>query len=133
ARVWMIVRGHSLGASMSRYLVERIAGQADLPHPALGQDVTPSPTTGRDQAGSGVRARSARKGARVDKLATPNIENYLGFPTGIPGVPLLARAYIFPAAPHRLCRRRRQSVTHTPPVVSVLTRTIKRRRNSGKS
>src|SRR3954470_5365851 len=43
-------------------------GQADLPHPALGQDVTPSPTTGRDQAGSGVRARSARKGAEVDKL-----------------------------------------------------------------
>jgi hypothetical protein len=43
-------------------------GQADLPHPALGQDVTPSPTTGRDQAGSGVRARSARKGARVDRL-----------------------------------------------------------------
>src|SRR5215470_6129610 len=43
-------------------------GQADLPHPALGQDFTPSPTTGRDQAGSGVRARNARKGARVDKL-----------------------------------------------------------------
>src|SRR4051812_20645725 len=42
-------------------------GQADLPHPALGQDVTPSPTTGRDQAGSGVRARSARKGAGVDR------------------------------------------------------------------
>ena len=43
-------------------------GHADLPHPALGQDVTPSPTTGRDQAGSGVRARSARRGARVDRL-----------------------------------------------------------------
>src|SRR5215472_11445927 len=43
-------------------------GQAELPHPALGQDLTPSPTTGRDQAGSGVRARIARKGARVDKL-----------------------------------------------------------------
>src|SRR4051794_16797273 len=43
-------------------------GQADLPHPALGQDVTPSPTTGHAQAGSGVRARDARKGARVDKL-----------------------------------------------------------------
>src|SRR5204863_5435422 len=42
-------------------------GQADLPHPALGQDVTPSPTTGRDQAGSGIRARSARKGAGVDR------------------------------------------------------------------
>src|SRR5215468_3256871 len=43
-------------------------GHADLPHPALGQDVTPSPTTGRAQAGSGVRARSARRGARVDRL-----------------------------------------------------------------
>src|SRR5689334_2127764 len=43
-------------------------GQAELPHPALGQDVTPSPTTGRAQAGSGVRARDARKDARVDKL-----------------------------------------------------------------
>src|SRR5436190_19528018 len=43
-------------------------GQADLPHPALGQNFTPSPTTGRAQAGTGVRARSARKGARVDKF-----------------------------------------------------------------
>src|ERR1700681_4970766 len=41
-------------------------GQADLPHPALGQDLTPSPTARRAQACSDVRARSARKGARVD-------------------------------------------------------------------
>src|ERR1700687_2445221 len=41
-------------------------GHADLPHPALGQDVTPSPTTRRAQAGSDVRDHSARKGARVD-------------------------------------------------------------------
>ena len=41
-------------------------GHADLPHPALGQDVTPSPTTGRVPAVSAVRAGSARKGARVD-------------------------------------------------------------------
>src|SRR5437016_10090252 len=41
-------------------------GHADLPHPALGQDVTPSPTTGPDQAVRGVRAGGARKGARVD-------------------------------------------------------------------
>ncbi len=41
-------------------------GHADFPHPALGQDFTPSPTARRAQAGSGVRARSARKGARVD-------------------------------------------------------------------
>src|ERR1700730_9553903 len=31
----------------------------DLPHPALGQDFTPSPTARRAQAGTGVRARSA--------------------------------------------------------------------------
>jgi len=42
-------------------------GHADLPHPALGQDLTPSPKTRRAQAGSGVRARSARRGARVDR------------------------------------------------------------------
>src|SRR5712691_6911193 len=40
---------------------------ADFPHPALGQDFTPSPTARRAQAGTGVRARSARKGARVDR------------------------------------------------------------------
>ncbi len=42
-------------------------GHADFPHPALGQDFTPSPTPRRAPAGSGVRARSARRGARVDK------------------------------------------------------------------
>jgi len=30
ARVWMIVRGHSLGASMSRYLVDRIAATPNI-------------------------------------------------------------------------------------------------------
>ncbi len=41
-------------------------GRADFPHPALGQDFTPSPTARCAQAGSDVRVRSARKGARVD-------------------------------------------------------------------
>ena len=41
-------------------------GRADRPHPALGQDLTPSSTTRRAQAGSDVRARSTRRGARVD-------------------------------------------------------------------
>jgi hypothetical protein len=41
-------------------------GRADFPHPALGQDLTPSSTARRAQAGSNVRARSARRGARVD-------------------------------------------------------------------
>src|SRR5215831_20577494 len=36
-------------------------GRADLPHPALGQDLTPSPTARRAQAGTGARAQSARK------------------------------------------------------------------------
>ena len=31
-------------------------GHADLPHPALGQDLTPSPTTGHGHVGSDVRA-----------------------------------------------------------------------------
>src|SRR3979490_1743693 len=43
-------------------------GRADFPPPALGQDFTPSPTARRAQAGTGVRAGSARKGARVDTL-----------------------------------------------------------------
>jgi hypothetical protein len=42
-------------------------GRAELPHPALGQDIMPSPTTGRALARSDARARSARKGARVDR------------------------------------------------------------------
>src|SRR6516162_9833620 len=45
----------------------RRTGQADLPHPALGQDLTPSPTAGRGQARLDERAQSARKGARVDR------------------------------------------------------------------
>src|ERR1700732_444615 len=39
----------------------------DFLHPALGQDLTPSPTARRAQAGTGVRAQSARKGAREDR------------------------------------------------------------------
>src|SRR5580704_8808982 len=38
--------------------------QADFPHCALGQDLTPSPTTGRGRAGSDVRARSTRREVR---------------------------------------------------------------------
>src|SRR5271169_5454582 len=38
-------------------------GQADFPHPALGQNFTPSPTARCAQAGTCARARSARKGA----------------------------------------------------------------------
>jgi prophage regulatory protein len=39
----------------------------DLPHPALGQDLTPSPAACHARARSGVRARSPPKGAEVDR------------------------------------------------------------------
>ena len=42
-------------------------GRVDFPHPALGQDLTPSPTARCTRARSGVRDRNARRGARVDK------------------------------------------------------------------
>src|SRR5437763_13977815 len=41
-------------------------GHADFPHPALGQDITPSPTTGPAQAVLRVRAGRAHKRERVD-------------------------------------------------------------------
>src|SRR4029077_15678056 len=43
-------------------LAGHTTGHADCPHPALGQALTPSSTTRRAQAGSGVRARGARRG-----------------------------------------------------------------------
>ena len=46
-------------------------GRADFPQPALGQDVTPSPTARRAQARSGERARSTRRGARPDLNSKP--------------------------------------------------------------
>src|ERR1700729_4252731 len=43
-------------------------GHADFPHPALGQALTLSSTARHAQAGSDVRARSARRDARVDSF-----------------------------------------------------------------
>ena len=59
---------HALPASVSKTCLVRFdnSGQADFLHPALGQDLTPSSTARRAQAGPDVRARSARRGARVD-------------------------------------------------------------------
>ena len=48
-------------------------GRADFLHPALGQDLTPSSTARRAQAGSGVRARSARRGATWIAPASPDL------------------------------------------------------------
>src|SRR5580693_10734009 len=54
--VWRCLTGSTLAPSP--HPAHR-TGHADLPHPALGQNITPSPTTRRAQVGSGVRARSA--------------------------------------------------------------------------
>jgi IstB-like ATP binding protein len=62
--VWRCLTGSALAPSP--HPAHR-TGHADLPHPALGQNITPSPTTRRAQADSDARARSARRGARVDK------------------------------------------------------------------
>ena len=68
---WMIWEPMMMSGVMAfQYLldwIEHRTGQAALPHPALGQDRTPSPTACRAHARSGVRARSARKGAGVDR------------------------------------------------------------------
>jgi len=61
--VWRCLSGSTVAPSPHS---PHRTGQADLPHPALGQDLTPSSTARRTQAGSAVRARSARRGARVD-------------------------------------------------------------------
>ena len=62
--VWRCLSGSTV--TPFPHLAHR-TGQADLPHPALGQDLTPSPTARRVRARLDVRARSARRGARVDK------------------------------------------------------------------
>ena len=46
-------------------------GRALLTHPALGQDITPSPTPRRAPARSVARARSARRGVKVDRSHDP--------------------------------------------------------------
>jgi hypothetical protein len=61
--VWRCLSGSAI--TSFPHLAHRTQ-QADFPHCALGQDLTPSPTTGRGRAGSDVRARSTRRGARVD-------------------------------------------------------------------
>jgi len=48
--------GNRMREVIAEYTVLIEPGLVDLPHPALGQDLTPSPTARRAQAGTGVRA-----------------------------------------------------------------------------
>ena len=49
-------------------------GHADFPHPALGQDLTPSPSAGRARAPSGARDPGSRRGTRADRPRSPHAE-----------------------------------------------------------
>jgi thioredoxin reductase (NADPH) len=62
AKVWMLVRGPSLDASMSRYLVDRIAG---LPNVEVVTQANVSGLEGRDGTLEAVRWRTATGGAEV--------------------------------------------------------------------
>ena len=63
--VWRCLRGSTMAPFPHP---SHRTGHADFPHPALGQDLTPSSTARHAQAGSDARARSARRGARVDSF-----------------------------------------------------------------
>src|SRR5438045_1205821 len=63
--VWRCLTGSTVAPFP--HLAHR-TGHADFPHPALGQDVTPSPTARCTLARSGVRDRNARRGGYVPPL-----------------------------------------------------------------
>ena len=80
-RVWMWRGGVRLTMSVAAPFVWRClsrsaitpfphpahrTGRADFPHPALGQDFTPSPTARCARARPGVQGQNGRTGARVD-------------------------------------------------------------------
>jgi len=66
-RKFQIRIGIQNGPSGKIWWLEKV-GHADLPHPALGRDFTPSLTARRAQTRLGVRARSARKDEGVDSV-----------------------------------------------------------------
>jgi thioredoxin reductase (NADPH) len=62
AKVWLIVRGPGLEASMSRYLVDRIAA---IPNVEVLTDTTVTALEGRDGILQAIACRSRRSGAEV--------------------------------------------------------------------
>jgi thioredoxin reductase (NADPH) len=62
AKVWLIVRGSSLGASMSRYLVERITAR---PNVEVLTDTTVTALEGQDGVLEAIRCRSRRSGEEM--------------------------------------------------------------------
>jgi len=64
AKVWMIVRGPSLDASMSRYLVERINAR---PNVEVLTETTVTALEGQDGILEGIRCRSQRSGEELKR------------------------------------------------------------------
>jgi thioredoxin reductase (NADPH) len=64
AKVWMIVRGHSLDASMSRYLVERINARLNV---EVLTETTVTALEGQDGVLEAIRCRSRRSGEELKR------------------------------------------------------------------
>ena len=73
AKVWLIVRGPSLDASMSRYLVERIAAR---PNVEVLTETTVSALEGQDGVLEAIRCRSRRSGEEVQARNPPPVPVY---------------------------------------------------------
>ena len=74
AKVWLIVRGPGLDASMSRYLVERIAAR---PNVELLTETTVAALEGQDGVLEAIRCRSRRSGEEI-KLAIGHLFLFIG-------------------------------------------------------
>jgi thioredoxin reductase (NADPH) len=74
AKVWLIVRGPSLGASMSRYLVDRIAAQ---PNVEVLTETTVTALEGQDGSLEAIHCRSRQSGEEV-KLAIRHLFLFIG-------------------------------------------------------
>jgi thioredoxin reductase (NADPH) len=74
AKVWLIVRGPSLDASMSRYLVERIAAR---PNVEVVTETTVTALEGHDGVLEAIRCRSGRSGEEV-ALAIRHLFLFIG-------------------------------------------------------
>ena len=74
AKVWMIVRGAGLGASMSRYLVERIAA---TPNIEILQRTSVTATDGADGVLEAIRCRSHGSGTETT-VAVPHLVMFIG-------------------------------------------------------
>src|SRR5438270_5214223 len=64
AKVWLIVRGRSLGTSMSRYLVERITAR---PNVEVLTETTVTALEGQDGVLKAIRYRSRRSGEEISR------------------------------------------------------------------